>query len=479
MKKPPGRWQTVDDVFSKLRIFISWAFLKVMFGAFILTTSCALYALWLHRQDNLDFPEAHTRHLAGLRGQLALTQTARNAAAAELGMVQEEIASHRARASQAVRIAANLGELQTTWKRFISAREQWRINQDSIDKLNQIERDELKAINKLSRPLAQGTTRLEKAERAQRRLEKQLQIEKEFDSPIVHYFYSSWLAGWWVFVGLTGLYFIGPTLRKLSLFYFFAPRIARKRPLLLNRRPGFSPSLGESRNVVETSLWPGESARVRFRYLQSVDDGLVRESKMMMSWRFPITSLLSGFVHDVNFRNARAGRDYRLAFAHHKNPEHQMAVVHVPEGSSLVVRPSFLAAVVLPPGQKLQVRWRWQLFRWQAWLTGQLCFMEFVGPCRLVVAGRPALRAERLMTQEHGATPNCRASVDKIIGFTPGLEYRLVRSPRFWNYYRWDAHLFDAHFSGVGFVLIQNHLPGKTPGLLSLTRNRVRKLIGL
>lgn len=450
-----------------------------MFGAFVLTASCALYAFWLHRQDNPDFSAVGTQHLADLRGQLALAQAARNAAEEELGVVQDEIASHRARAAQAARIAANLRELQTTWKRFVSARDQWRRNEQSIATLGQIERESLKAINKLSRPLAQGTTRLEKAERAQRHLATQLWVAEEYDSPFVHYFYASWLAGWWVFVGLTGLYFLGPTLRKLSLFYFFAPRIARKRPLLLNRHPGFSPSLGESRNIVETSLWPGESARVRLRYLQSVDDGLVRESKFMMSWRFPAISLLSGFVHDVNFKNARAGRDYRLAFAHHKNPEHQMAVIHVPESSSLVVRPSFLAAVVLPPAQKLRVRRRWQLFRWQAWLTGQLCFLEFVGPCRLVVAGRPALRAERLVTQENGSIPSCRTSVDKIIGFTPGLEYRLVRSPRFWNYYRWDAHLFDAHFSGVGFVLLQNHLPGRPPGLLSLTRNRARKLIGL
>lgn len=467
------------DVFSKLRIFISWAFLKVMFGAFVLTASCALYAFWLHRQDTPDFSVVRTQHLANLRGQLALAQAARNAAAEELGAVQNEIASHRMRADKAARIAANVREMQSTWKRFVSARDQWRRNAKSIAMLEKIEREELKAINKLSRPLAQGTTRFEKAERAQQRLETQLRVGEEYDSPFMHYFYASWQAGWWVFVGLTGLYFLGPTLRKLSLFYFFAPRIARKRPLLLNRHPGFSPSLGESRNIVETSLWPGESARVRLRYLKSVDEGLARESKLIMSWRFPVISLLSGFVHDVNFKNARAGRDYRLAFAHHKNPEHQMAVVHVPENSSIVVRPSFLAAVVLPPGQKLCVRRRWQLFRWQAWLTGQLCFLEFAGPCRLVVAGRPALRAERLTTQENGSTSSCRTSVDKIIGFTPGLEYRLVRSPRFWNYYRWEAPLFDAHFSGVGFILIQNHLPGRTPGLLSLTRNRVRRLIGL
>jgi hypothetical protein len=399
--------------------------------------------------------------------------------AGELAVVQNEFAMHQARAAQAAKVAANLQELQTTWKRFVSAREQWHLNDQGIERMQEIERESLKAANKLRRALAQGTTRLEKAEQTLQHLVMQREVAEQYASPFVHYFYQSWLAGWWIYCSLTALYFLGPTSRKLASFYFFAPRIAQKQPLVLNRKPGYSPSLGESRNVVETSLWPGESARVRLRYLQSVDAGLVRESKFMMSWRFPVTSVLSGFVHDVNLKNARAGRDYRLAFAHHKNPEHQMAVVHVPENSSLVVRPSFLAAVILPPGQNLRVRRRWQLFRWQAWLTGQLRFVEFIGPCRLVVAGRPGLRAERLAARDDGTPSSCRAAVDKIIGFTPALEYRLIRSPRFWGYYRWDARLFDAHFSGVGFVLVQNHLPGRPPGLLSLTRNRVRKVLGL
>jgi hypothetical protein len=268
-------------------------------------------------------------------------------------------------------------------------------------------------------------------------------------------------------------------LYKLGLFYYFAPRIARSRALRLDRTAPPLPWLGESRNVVETSLWPGETARVRQRYLQSVEDGVVRESRMLLSWRFPLTSLLSGFVHDVDLKNKRAGREYRLAFAHHKNPENQMAVIHVPESGSLVVRPSFLAGVILPQGQKLQFKRRWQLFRWQAWLTGQLRFLEFIGPCRLIVAGRPGLRAERLTADDNGVPSTCRTAQDKIIGFTPNLEYRLIRTARFWSYYRWDSMLFDATFTGVGFVLIHTSLPGRKYGLLTATRNRARKLIGL
>jgi uncharacterized protein (AIM24 family) len=213
--------------------------------------------------------------------------------------------------------------------------------------------------------------------------------------------------------------------------------------------------------------------------LLAVDDEAVRESRWLLSRRFPLISLLSGFVHDVNLHNARAGREYRLAFAHHKNPENELAVVHVPEGGSLVVRPSFLAAVILPPGRNLVVRRRWQFFRWQSWLTGQLRFIEFHGPCRMVVTGRPGLRADRLIKSDDGAAPVNRTSRHKTIAFTPSLEYRVVRTPRFWNYYRWNQPLFDACFVGVGFVLTQTTVPGRKTAFWSATRNRARKVFGL
>jgi len=446
---------------------------------FILGSAVTIYALWLFEHDDPNFSAVYVRHVASLKEQQTTAQLERDAAAQELAGLQQEFSSYEERAARAAKIAADLQEMQSWWKRFVSDRQQWRLNAQGIERMQQIEKESKQSANKLRRNLTRAAVRLGKEEQALESLSTQMQVAEWSDSRIIYYLYKSWLAGQWIFIGLSCLYFFGPTLRKLGLFYYFAPRIARSRPLQLTRVSAPFPWLGESRTVVETSLWPGETARVRKRYLQSVEEGVVRESRLLLSRRFPFTSILSGFVHDVNLRNARAGRDYRLAFAHHKNPENQMAVVHVPEGGSLVVRPSFLAGIILPPGQKLRFRLRWQLFRWQAWLTGQLRFVEFTGPCRLVVAGRPGLRAERLIVREDGAVPACRTSQDKTIGFTPNLEYRLIRTTRFWNYYRWAATLFDASFKGVGFVLIQTSLPGRTPGIWSATRNRARKLIGL
>jgi len=466
-------------VFSSLRKFISWAFLKLAFGMFIAVAGLSIYALWLFQHDDPDFSAVHARLVAELTEKKVSAQTARDEAQNEWVALQQEIAAHEDRAARAGRIVEGLHSLESWWEKLFGNREQQRINARRIAEMTKLQQEEQDAAGKLRGKMGKASSDVEKRDRQLQRVDARLELAMATDSVRVHYLVLSWDAGKWFVVAALVLYFFGPTIRKLFFFYYFAPRIEQRRAVQLAGGLDALPSLGQSRTIVETSLWPGETARVRKRYLLAVDEAVVGESRWLLSWRFPIVSMLSGFVHDVNLHNARAGREYRLAFAHHKNPENEMAVVQVPEGGSLVVRPSFLAGVILSPGKKLDVRLRWQFFRWQSWLTGQLRFLEFTGPCRLVVVGRPGLRAERLTMRDDGVQPACRTSQDKTIGFTPNLEYRLIRTTRFWNYYRWNQRLFDAYFVGVGFVLTQTAVPGRKTAFWSATRNRARKIFGL
>ena len=466
-------------MFSPLRKFISWAFLKLVFGAFIAVSGVTIYALWLFQHDDPDFAAVHSRAVANLSAEHVAAQQARDDERRQVEALQKASAALQSRADKAAGIAEDLRSMESWWKKIFGNREQQKINATRIVALKTMERESRDGANKLQRELTRSTVALEARDSELERVGVQLHLAEETNSRIVHYLNEAWQHGEWFVAGGLCLYFFGPTVRKLVLFNYIAPRIARSRALQLARSQEVFPSLGESRTIVETSLWPGETARVRKRYLLAVDDAAVRESRWLLSRRFPLISLLSGFVHDVNLHNARAGREYRLAFAHHKNPENELAVVLVPEGGSLVVRPSFLAAVILPPGRKLVVRRRWQFFRWQSWLTGQLGFIEFHGPCRMVVAGRPGLRAERLIRSDEGAAPVSRTSPNKTIAFTPSLEYRVVRTPRFWNYYRWNQPLFDTCFAGVGLVLTQTTVPGRKTAFWSATRNRARKVFGL
>jgi len=121
----------------------------------------------------------------------------------------------------------------------------------------------------------------------------------------------------------------------------------------------------------------------------------------------------------------------------------------------MVLRPSFLAGVIRKKDQPLVIRRRWQLFRWQAWVTLQFRFFEFVGPCRLVIAGNRGVRAEWLASRVGNANPARRTNQDATIGFTSNLDYEPVRAETFWGYYRGMNPLFDDLFSGQGVFLCQ------------------------
>jgi hypothetical protein len=101
------------------------------------------------------------------------------------------------------------------------------------------------------------------------------------------------------------------------------------------------------------------------------------------------------------------------------------------------------------------IRRHWRFLRWQAWVSGQFRFFEFVGPCRLVVAGSRGVRVERLGDHEGLPATARRTNQDSTIGFTPNLDYRPVRAETFWSYYRGMNPLFDDVFSGRGLYVVQ------------------------
>jgi hypothetical protein len=105
--------------------------------------------------------------------------------------------------------------------------------------------------------------------------------------------------------------------------------------------------------------------------------------------------------------------------------------------------------------EKVEIRRRWTLFRWQAWITLQFRFFEFVGPCRIVVAGSRGVRAEVLRDQDNGTRPARRTNQLATIGFTPNLDYLPVRAETFWGYYRGMNPLFDDLFAGDGLFVLQ------------------------
>jgi hypothetical protein len=196
---------------------------------------------------------------------------------------------------------------------------------------------------------------------------------------------------------------------------------------------------------------------VKEQFLQASDEGLEKATRHLLDWRVPFTCLATGLVGLVEMKNAatEAKAARRLTLSNQSDPLCELAIITLVEGSSLILRPSFLAGVVTASDARLRIRRRWQLFRCQSWVTLQFRFFEFTGPCRLIVAGKRGVRVEDLSTRDTEDVPARRTNQDATMGFTPNLDYRPARAETFWSYYRGMNPLFDDLFAGRGMFLCQ------------------------
>jgi hypothetical protein len=287
------------------------------------------------------------------------------------------------------------------------------------------------------------------------KLETQIVKVEAQRSKVMHYLLQAWEKIKWWLLGALALYFFGPTIGKLFMYYGIAPTVMRGRPVRLSAEMAQLPEISPSRVSLDLGLVAGERLWIRERFLQASDEGLKKKTRFLLDWRIPFTCLASGLVEMVELRTSEGGDTERVTLSNQANPHIELCLITLPEGASLVLRPSFLAGAAAAGGQRVRIRRRWQIFRWQAWVTLQFRYFEFVGPARLIVAGSRGVRAERLLNREDGRASARRTNQDATVGFTPNLDYKPVRAETFWGYYRGMNPLFDDLFSGNGLFLCQ------------------------
>jgi len=268
-----------------------------------------------------------------------------------------------------------------------------------------------------------------------------------------HYLIAAWFQMRWYLLVAAIVYFVGAPLRRASFFIFVSRLLAKGKSLRFNGEIWDVAEVAENRESIEVELWPGERLRVRREFARAGDEGLNRGKKFFLHARFPMMSFFGGLTRLVELRHSRA-REARVVTLS-TPPERQLdfAMFNVPEGGSLMLRARYLAGVVLPPNGKLKVRARWRLLDRHAWAAGQLRFLEFCGPCRLVVVSRRKLRVSHVPAVDATKKPSRVAERRRVIGFSPSLEFRQVRAARFWRYVFSGRELLDGRFIGAGLML--------------------------
>ncbi len=403
----------------------------------------------------------------------------------ELARLEEEIAGldviiceREQREATAARVVKALGKLENAWDRLIWNNAQQRANDEQLARMKTIARETRSELVHLRRERVLKEYDREDASQELARVERTLRDLDEGISLKGHYAKEAWHQGRGYVALVLTAYLLGPSSACLGLYFCLAPIITRGRPLRLAGAPVAFTTVSAPTEVVESALWPGSVFRGKKKFFAAADDDLVRKSRLLMSWRIPFSSLACGFFNLLEVRNVRNDGGRKITLACLRMQGGKFKVVDVPEGGSLVLRPGFLAGLIFKSAEPLVIRRHWRFFHWQSWSAGQFRFFEFVGPCRLILAGDDTLRAERLVDGTEVAAPVFRVKQSKVAAFTPSLECRPVRAISFWRYYTGAARLFEAGFSGPGVVVYAT--PHAQGGIKSSSWcRRVLKVFGL
>ncbi len=435
--------------------FARWLVGKTAAAGLILALGLAAGGLWLFLKDNVDFDDWRRDVMQTLSGERTKIEAALGDVHQRMDRITAEIAAERAKAEQAGKVADQLKGLESTWDRLLGNSEQQKANEEQRLKMDTMKAAARARAEKLQQEFTRTTWERDGLEVALGKKDSELRAAQAKKSKVQHYLENAWARSkHWVILALA-LYFLGPTVGKLGLYFGVAPLIAGGRAVRLTPELAVLPEVATSRVSAEIALQPGERLWVKAQFLQASDEGVTRATRFLLDWRIPVTCVVTGLIELIELKARAGGGEQRLTLSNRKNPQSELAVLTLPPGAAIVLRPSFLAGVIVPEGGKLELRRRWQLFRWQAWVTLQFRFFEFVGPCRLIVAGSRGVRAERLTGREGNPAPARRANQDATVGFTPNLDYRPVRAETFWSYYRGVNPLFDDLFAGQGIFLCQ------------------------
>lgn len=442
-------------MYSFLLRFGGWLAQKLAVAALIVVLGLAAYGLWIFVREQGDFNvqrDTLIKELAHRRDQLAAAKVEVEKRLTEL---QTGLEVQQERVKRAQRVIDLLREMESWWDRLWGNPPQQKANAEQLKHMEALREGALGKVAEFTKTLTQTRWEKDGVEIELARVSREIVDLEASKSKVAHYLYAAWYeARWYVALALAS-YFFGPTLWAVTMYYGFARLVARGRPIHFNRAVAPLPKVGGSHVSVETVLGPRDVLRIKEKYLMASDEGVQKNTRFVLDWRIPVTSVACGLIELVELRNGGERDEFRVTLSNATDPHVELAVVDVPEGSSLILRPSFLAGVVQRDARPLIIRRHWQILRWQAWVTGQFRFFEFAGPCRLVVAGSRGVRAEELVERAEGPPFARRTNQDATIGFTPNLSYRPVRAETFWSYYRGMNPLFDDLFAGHGLFLLQ------------------------
>lgn len=255
-----------------------------------------------------------------------------------------------------------------------------------------------------------------------------------------------------------------PVLLKAAMFFVIAPLAARLPPirLLPVAGPGVNPPpvphAQRSAVSLPVELGAEEELLLHPDFLQSSSEDAAKRTRWLLDPRMPFSSLASGMYLLTRIAPqpmiAAVPSSTRVVVSSRTDPYSEVGAITLPSGASMVIQPRALAGVRKPQSSPLRITRHWRLGSLHAWLTLQLRYLVFHGPCTLLLKGCRGVRAE----QPDSGSPRV-INQSATLGFSTPLEYRNTRCETFVPYLRGQEDLFNDVFSGAGGLFVYEELP--------------------
>ncbi len=256
----------------------------------------------------------------------------------------------------------------------------------------------------------------------------------------------------WILAGVM----LAPVLVKAFFYFVLAPLAQALRPIRIlpdDQAHEIPPPL-RSAVSLSVEVAPGEEILVHPDFVQSSSLPARKRTQWFLNARLPLSSLAAGLFALTRIRPEGA-EPTRVVVSSQNDPLGEIGLIELPAGAAMVVQPRSLAGVVKPVGVPVRITRHWRLGSLHAWLTLQLRYLVFHGPCRLILKGCRGVRAEQ---PEPGRPRLINQSA--TLGFSANLDYRNTRCETFVSYLRGKEELFNDLFAGGPGWFVYEELPG-------------------
>ena len=256
-----------------------------------------------------------------------------------------------------------------------------------------------------------------------------------------------------------------PLAIRWIFYYLLAPRATRLPPITILPvdDPPQPEQLHRSAVSLKITLNDGEELIVQPTFIAGLGYSARARTQWFLNKHLPFASIASGMFLLTRIRPQEHGTN-EVVLGATQDPLDEVGVIELPEGAAMVVQPRSLAGIVKPIGVPVEISRHWRIGSLHAWLTLQLRYLVFHGPCKLIIKG-----CRGFSLDAPGSEPSRMIRQSATIGWSANLGYKTIRCEAFMPYLRGKEELFNDMFLGEQGKFAYEQMPswGRRKGALS------------